>query len=149
MPTPISTGANCATKNTTSSARCGDYTEAIRLAPQRRGRLSTAAATPTIACTSSAKPWPIITRPCGSIRTNAAAYTNRGDMYADFGRWANASSDYRTGLKLNPRTRPGLSKRRLAAGHLPRRGVYRNSSGALRAAEKAIQLDGETDYRYL
>ena len=84
---------------------------------------TTAAATPTIACTSSAKPWPIITRPCGWIRTNAAAYTNRGDMYADFGRWANASSDYRTRpLKLNPRTRPGLSKRRLAAGHLPRRG---------------------------
>ena len=79
---------------------------------------------------------------------NAAAYTNRGDMYADFGRWANASSDYRTAIKLNPSLGRAYQSAAWLMATCPDE-EFRNPDQALEAAEKAIELDGETDYRYL
>jgi tetratricopeptide (TPR) repeat protein len=79
---------------------------------------------------------------------NAAAYTNRGDMFADFGRWANASSDYRTAIKLNPRLGRAYQSAAWLMATCPDE-VFRNPDEGLAAAEKAIELDGENDYRYL
>ncbi len=80
--------------------------------------------------------------------SNAAAYTNRGDMYADFGSWANASNDYRTAIKLNPALGRAYQSAAWLLATCPEE-AFRNPEGAVRAAEKAIELDGETDYRYL
>jgi tetratricopeptide (TPR) repeat protein len=80
--------------------------------------------------------------------TNAAAYTNRGDMYADFGRWANATSDYRTAMKLNPSLGRAYQSAAWLLATCPEE-AFRSTNGAMLAARKAVELDGETDYRYL
>jgi tetratricopeptide (TPR) repeat protein len=80
--------------------------------------------------------------------TNAAAYTNRGDMYADFGRWANATSDYRTAMKLNPALGRAYQSAAWLLATCPE-DAFRSANGAMLAARKAIELDGEGDYRYL
>ena len=80
--------------------------------------------------------------------TNAAAYTNRGDMYADFGRWANATSDYRTAMKLNPALGRAYQSAAWLLATCPEE-AFRSANGAMLAARKAIELDGESDYRYL
>ncbi|HTU27190.1 MAG TPA: tetratricopeptide repeat protein [Pirellulales bacterium] len=79
---------------------------------------------------------------------NAAAYTNRGDMYADFGRWANATSDYRMAMKLNPHLGRAYQSAAWLLATCPE-DAFRSKNGALLAARKAIELDGEADYRYL
>jgi len=80
--------------------------------------------------------------------TNAAAFTNRGDMYADFGRWANATSDYRTAMKLNPSLGRAYQSAAWLLATCPE-DAFRSANGAMLSAKKAIELDGETDYRYL
>jgi tetratricopeptide (TPR) repeat protein len=80
--------------------------------------------------------------------TNAAAYTNRGDMYADFGRWANATSDYRTAMKLNSALGRAYQSAAWLLATCPE-DAFRSANGAMLAARKAIELDGESDYRYL
>ena len=79
---------------------------------------------------------------------NAAAYTNRGDMFADFGRWANASTDYRMAIKLNPNLGRAYQSAAWLMATCPDE-EFRNPDQAVEAAQRAVELDGESDYRYL
>ena len=79
---------------------------------------------------------------------NAAAYTNRGDAYADLGQYAQAARDYRAAIRIDAR----LGRAYQSAAWLMATCVdaqYRNPQLAVEAAERAIELDGEDDYRYL
>ena len=70
----------------------------------------------------------------------------RGDAYRRMGRWGDAAADYREAIRLDQR----LGKAYQAAAWLtatcpdPR---YRDPDLSQRAAERALQLEGESDYR--
>ncbi len=78
----------------------------------------------------------------------AAAVANRGDAYQSLGMWERAAQDYRRAIDLDD----GLGRAYLSAAWLmatcPNE-QYRDESLALEAAEKAIELDGRDNYRYL
>ncbi len=80
--------------------------------------------------------------------TNAAAYTNRGDAYADKGDFAKASSDYRAAIRIDPNLGRAYQSAAwlLATCPVDR---FRDSKLAMEAAQKAVELDGDDDYRYL
>ncbi len=80
--------------------------------------------------------------------TNAAAYTNRGDAYADQGQYAEAAHDYRTAIKLSPKLGRAYQSAAWLMATCPAEN-FRNPALAIEAAEKAIALDGDSDYRYV
>lgn len=80
--------------------------------------------------------------------TNAAAYTNRGDAYADKADFARASSDYRAAIRIDPQFGRAYQSAAWLAATCPM-DRYRDSRLALELAQKAVELDGQDDYRYL
>jgi tetratricopeptide (TPR) repeat protein len=80
--------------------------------------------------------------------TAAAAYTNRGDAYADMGMYAEAAHDYRAAIKQNPKLGRAYQSAAWLMSTCPDDN-FRNPELAVQAAEKAIALDGDTDYHYL
>ncbi|MBX9789395.1 MAG: tetratricopeptide repeat protein [Pirellulales bacterium] len=79
---------------------------------------------------------------------NAAAYTNRGDAYGDIARFEEAARDYRAAIRIDPKLGRAYQSAAWLMATCPRE-QYRNAQYALMAANKAIELDGEGDYRYL
>jgi tetratricopeptide (TPR) repeat protein len=79
---------------------------------------------------------------------NAAAYTNRGDAYGDLARFEEAARDYRAAIRIDPKLGRAYQSAAWLMATCPRE-QYRNAQYALMAANKAIELDGEGDYRYL
>jgi len=79
---------------------------------------------------------------------NAAAYTNRGDAYADLGYFGEAASDYRAAIRLNSKLGRAYQSAAWLMATCPNQ-EFRNEKLALEAAQKAIALDGDGDYRYL
>jgi tetratricopeptide (TPR) repeat protein len=79
---------------------------------------------------------------------NAVAHADRADLHAFMGRWEEAAQDYRAAIQLDR----NLGRAYQSAAWLmatcpdPR---YRDVQLALRSAERALELDGATDYRYL
>jgi len=80
--------------------------------------------------------------------SNAAAYTNRGDLYADLGQFDQAARDYRAAIRIDPNLGRAYQSAAwlMATCHDER---FRNAQLALDAAQKAIELDGADNYRYL
>ncbi len=78
---------------------------------------------------------------------NAAAYTNRGDALADLGYWARAATDYRTAIRIDPALGRAYQSAAWLMATCPDE-RYRNADLAIEAAEKAIELDSDDDYRY-
>lgn len=79
---------------------------------------------------------------------NAVAYADRADLSAFLGKWEPAGRDYMMAISLDK----SLGRAYQSAAWLmatcpdPR---FRDAEMALRAAQRAIQLDGSNDYRYL
>lgn len=80
--------------------------------------------------------------------TSAAAYTNRGDVNAELGRWGEAAADYRAAIKHNPQLGRAYQSTAWLMATCPE-ARYRNNELSVEAAQKAISLDGDTDYRYV
>ena len=79
---------------------------------------------------------------------NVEAYVHRGDVQADQAQFAQAVSDYQAAVRINPQFgRVFLSSAWLRAT-CPQP-QFRNTEVALRNAQKAIDIDGAVDYRYL
>lgn len=79
---------------------------------------------------------------------SAIAYANRGDAYQSLGQWQRAAADYRRALELDG----GLARTHQSLAWLLATcpdGNLRNSDRAIQAAEKAIELAGNDNYRYL
>jgi tetratricopeptide (TPR) repeat protein len=79
---------------------------------------------------------------------NAAALVNRGDAYREQAIYGPAASDYKDAIKIDPKLgRAYLSASWLMATCPDQR--YRDADRAVSAAQKAIEMDGDKDYRYL
>jgi tetratricopeptide (TPR) repeat protein len=78
---------------------------------------------------------------------SAGALVNRGDTYRQLGRWTNASADYRAALKVDETYGRAYRAAAWLMATCPDE-RFRNPDLALRAAEKAIELDGAEDYLY-
>lgn len=79
---------------------------------------------------------------------DAAALVNRGDAFREQGIYGPAAADYREAIRINPK----LGRAYLSAAWLMSTcpdSRYRETDKAVSAAQKAIDLDGDKDYRYL
>lgn len=79
---------------------------------------------------------------------DAAAHVNRGDAYILMGRFARAANDFNRAIQLDPE----LARAHQSAAWLKATcpdSRFRNEASALELAERARQLVGEDDYRYL
>src|SRR5262249_43576151 len=79
---------------------------------------------------------------------DASVLVNRGDAYRDQGAYGPAAADFREAIRINPK----LGRAYLSAAWLMATcpdAKYRDTDKAVAAAEKALDLDGDKDYRYL
>jgi tetratricopeptide (TPR) repeat protein len=79
---------------------------------------------------------------------NAEAYTLRGDAYADQAQFAQAVADYQSAVRVNPEYGRVYQSSAWLRATCPSQ-QFRHTEVALRNAQKAIDLDGEGDHRYL
>jgi len=79
---------------------------------------------------------------------NGAALTNRGDAHADMGNFGAAARDYREAIRVSPKLGRAYQSAAWLMATCPQ-SQFRNARLALDAAEKAIEIDGDGDYRYL
>lgn len=80
--------------------------------------------------------------------TSAAAFAGRGDVHASAARWNAAGEDYRQAIRLDPK----LGRAYRGAGWLMATcpdEQFRDPQLALQSAEKAIELEGTSDWTYL
>jgi len=79
---------------------------------------------------------------------DASILVNRGDAYRDQQAYGPAAADFREAIRINPK----LGRAYLSAAWLMATCPdvkYRDAEKAVAAAEKALDLDGDKDYRYL
>ena len=79
---------------------------------------------------------------------NALWLVDRGDAYREQGLYQPAAADYREAIRVDPK----LGRAYLGAAWLMATCPdvrFRETDKAISAAQKAIELDGEKDYRYL
>jgi len=79
---------------------------------------------------------------------NAEAHANRGDAHRSLGNWELAANDFRQAIELNINLGRAYQSAAWLMATCPD-ARYRNPPLAVRAAEKAIALDGNQDYIYL
>ena len=79
---------------------------------------------------------------------SAVALADRADLYAYLGRWEEAAQDYRAAIGLDKQLGRAFQSAAWLMATCPEDN-YRDTALALRVAERAIQLDGTVDYRYL
>ena len=80
--------------------------------------------------------------------SSAAALVNRGDVQSDQGNFAEAAKDYREAIKANPSLGRAYQSAAWLMATCPDE-KFRNAELAIEAAQKAIEIDGDSDYRYL
>jgi tetratricopeptide (TPR) repeat protein len=79
---------------------------------------------------------------------NAEAHANRGDAHRSLGNWELAADDFRQAIELNINLGRAYQSAAWLMATCPDT-RYRNPPLAVRAAEKALALDGNQDYIYL
>ena len=79
---------------------------------------------------------------------NAVAYADRADLNAYMGKWENAAQDYRMAVRLDQTLGRAYQSAAWLMSTCPDPNS-RDDAVASRAARRAIDLDGQPDYRYL
>jgi tetratricopeptide (TPR) repeat protein len=79
---------------------------------------------------------------------NAAALVNRGDLHADMGDFAAAAEDYRSAISAQPEFGRAYQSAAWLMATCPDE-RFRDAPLGIEIAQKAIELDGTGDYRYL
>lgn len=79
---------------------------------------------------------------------NAIAYADRGDLNASVGNWKAAAKDFKTAIQLDRSLGRAYQSAAWLMATCPDPTIQ-NPDLALRAAKRAIDLDGKSDYRYL
>lgn len=79
---------------------------------------------------------------------DAATLVNRGDAYREQSLYGRAAADYRDAIRLNPKLGRAYLSTAWIMATCPE-SQYRDADRGLAAAQKAIELDGDKDYRYL
>ncbi len=84
---------------------------------------------------------------------NADGYTNRGDAYMATGDWSKAAEDYQRAIQVNRDSGRAYQSIAWQMATCPdenfRAIAESDKQTAVQAAQKAISLDGESDYKYL
>ena len=80
--------------------------------------------------------------------SNALAYADRADLYAYLGRWEEAARDYRTAIRIDNNLGRAYQSAAWLMATCPE-DRFRDPQLALRAAKRAIDLEGSRDYRYM
>ncbi len=80
--------------------------------------------------------------------TNPERITNRGDAYRSLGQWELAANDFRQAIVLDSQFGRALQSSAWLMATCPD-AAFRHPELAVRAAQKAIELDGSQDYIYL
>ncbi|MFV2069022.1 MAG: tetratricopeptide repeat protein [Pirellulales bacterium] len=124
-----------------------DYTEAIRLAPEDSAAWNSRGH----AYFQVGKHREAVRDFTEAVRMdpkNAAALTNRGDLFSKLGYYAEALRDYRRAIEIDPdlgRTHQSVA---WLIATCPDEELH-DANLALTAAQRAIELDGEDDPKYL
>jgi tetratricopeptide (TPR) repeat protein len=79
---------------------------------------------------------------------NAVAYADRADLYAYLGRWEQSARDYRMAIKLDKTLGRAYQSAAWLMATCPDE-RFRDATLAMKAAQRAVELDGTGDYRYL
>ena len=79
---------------------------------------------------------------------NALAYADRADLYSYLGRWEPAARDYRMAIRIDGNLGRAYQSAAWLMATCPD-DRFRDQQLALRAAKRAIDLEGSRDYRYL
>ena len=79
---------------------------------------------------------------------DASALLNRGDAYREQSMYGRAAADYRDAVRLNPKLGRAYLNTAWIMATCPE-SQYRDPDRGLAAAQKAIEIDGDKDYRYL
>jgi tetratricopeptide (TPR) repeat protein len=79
---------------------------------------------------------------------NPESYANRGDAFRALGQWESAAADFRQAIQIDSKFGRAYQSASWLMATCPDQ-RYRNADLAVRAAERAIQLDGSQDYIYL
>jgi tetratricopeptide (TPR) repeat protein len=79
---------------------------------------------------------------------NAAALVNRGDLNADMGDFGAAAEDYRSAISAKPEFGRAYQSAAWLMATCPDE-RFRDATLGIEIAQKAIELDGTGDYRYL
>ena len=80
--------------------------------------------------------------------TSAAAFAGRGDVHASAARWNAAGEDYRQAIRLDPKLGRAYRGAAWLTATCPDE-QFRDVQLALQSAEKAIELEGTSDWTYL
>jgi tetratricopeptide (TPR) repeat protein len=78
----------------------------------------------------------------------ASAYADRADLYAYLGQWEKAAADYQKAIKMDKSLGRAYQSVAWMMATCPD-DRFRHPDFALKAARRAIELDGDEDYRYL
>jgi tetratricopeptide (TPR) repeat protein len=79
---------------------------------------------------------------------NAKAHVSRGEIYLASRDWARAATDYREAIQLDDKLGPAYQGAAWIMATCPEE-RYRNAELAISTAQKAIELDGDADPRYI
>ena len=79
---------------------------------------------------------------------SAVAYANRADAYRSLSMWEDAATDYRESIRLDNQLGRAYQSAAWLMATCPDNS-FRDQKLAIEAAQKAIGLDGQNDYRYL
>ena len=88
------------------------------------------------------------TRAIAADDAYALAYVLRADAYADLNRWNDAANDLRAAIRIAPDYGRGYQSAAWLLSTCPDE-LFRDPKLAMQTAQRAIELDGEEDYRYL
>ena len=79
---------------------------------------------------------------------NAVSLAERADTYSHLGDWRNAAANYRQAIELNQNLGRAYQGAAWIMATCPIQ-KFRDKDRALKAASRAIELDGDQDFRYL
>ena len=79
---------------------------------------------------------------------DAIAYADRGDVHAYLGNWQKAAQDFKVAIKLDSSLGRAYQSAAWLMATCPDNRI-RNPKLAVKVAQKAIQLDGDEDFRYV
>jgi tetratricopeptide (TPR) repeat protein len=88
------------------------------------------------------------TRAAGLAPTKAEPLVHRGDAHLNLGQWQQAADDYRQAVMLDARFGHAYQSAAWLMATCPEE-RYRKAELAVQAAEKAIELDGADNFKYL
>ena len=82
------------------------------------------------------------------LKPSAVTTSDRGDVYAHLGQWQRAAQDYRQAVEIDANFGRAYMGAAWIMATCPD-AQFRDAELALQSAKKAVELDGEDDWRYL